>query len=195
VLPSEGLSKGFCTDDLWTPAAGRLPAGPVLAAIAQRVGAAWGMDDLHRRAVIGYNDRLRTTLGRALLDEGRIELNPRLLMAHPVELVPTLAHELAHLAVKRRYGRVRPHGVEFRAFMRALNLSAEATHRLATGSLRRRRRRYLYLHRCADCGYSFIARRVYRNYYCTACGPGMTWDIFRAPATAEGRKRLEALGR
>jgi len=188
--------RRFCVDDLWTPSAARLPDGSVLQAIAQRVGRAWGLARLHRRAVIGYNDRLRTTLGRAVLDAGRVELNPRLLMSHPAELVPTLAHELAHLAVfwrYGRYGRVSPHGTEFRAFMRSLNLSAAATHQLETGPLRRWRRRYLYLHRCADCGTGFIARRVYRGYYCTACGPDSTWDVFRGPDTPGGRRRLQAL--
>lgn len=182
----------FSVDDLWTPEL-PLPGRPVLAAIAARAGAAWECPDLHRRVRIGYNARLRTTLGRALLDEGCVELNPRLLREHPAELVGTLVHELAHLVVCRRYGRGGSHGLHFRTLMAAVRLSPAATHKLPTAHLRRRRRRLLYLHRCSDCGYSFIARSVRRNYYCLACGPEMTWNIVRAPSTTAGRKHLKDL--
>jgi len=87
-----------------------------------------------------------------------------------------------------RYGGVAPHGRHFRTLMRAVNMSAETTHNLKVR--RRRRRKYVYLHRCSDCGYSFVARTIQRNYYCLACGPDMSWNIFRAPNTADGRRRL-----
>jgi SprT protein len=182
------------TDDLWRPEQG-LPARPVLDAIAHRCLTFWGAQCLAPRLRVAYNPRLRSTLGRALLEEARVELNPRLLMAHPEELVGTLAHELAHLVVHDRYGVVAPHGSHFRALMRALGLSDQATHRLDVSLVRRRRRRYLYLHRCSDCGRSFIARSIRRGYYCIACGPGMRWDIFRAPATPQGRQALDRLER
>ena len=181
--------RQFCVDDLWQPPQ-PLPPRKTLLAIAARCGAAWDMPDLAAAVTLAYNPRLRTTLGRAWLDERRVELNPRLLRDHPHELVPTLAHELAHVAVHLRYGRVPPHGRHFRTLMRAVNLSARATHCLPTAALRRRRKRYLYLHRCGDCGYSFVARGIRRNIYCRACGPDMSWAVFRAPDSHEGRKRL-----
>ena len=79
--------------------------------------------------------------------------------------------------------------MQFRTLMRALNLSAKATHDLPAATVKYGRRRYLYLHRC-QCGYSFVARRTCRNYYCAACGPKMTWDVFRVPDTPQGRKML-----
>jgi SprT protein len=82
---------------------------------------------------------MRTTLGQARLEEGCVELNPRLLMEHPEELVETLVHELAHLVVYWRYGKVRPHGREFFTLMRAVNLSGKATHTLNVDHLRRKR--------------------------------------------------------
>ena len=174
----------FTVDDLWTPDR-PLPGRGVLLAIAARAGEAWECSELTARVRVGYNGRLRTTLGRAVLDDLRVELNPRLLHDHPAELVPTLVHELAHLVVHERYGRVASHGRHFRTLMAAVRLSAAATHKLPTAHLKRRRRRYLYLHRCSDCGYSFIARSVRRNYYCIACGPEMTWDIIRAPSSKD----------
>lgn len=180
----------FCVDDLWTPRM-PLPGKSVLRAIAARCGAAWEMPDLAQRVRIGYNPRLRTTLGRAVLDGRQVELNARLLRDHPAELIPTLVHELAHLVVHMRYGPVRPHGRHFRTLMRAVNVSAGATHDLPVRHLGRRRGRYLYLHRCTGCGYHFVARSVRRNDYCIACGPDMSWDIFRAPNTPQGRALLQ----
>jgi len=81
--------------------------------------------------------------------------------------------------------------MHFRALMRAVNLPAAATHSLPAKHLKRRRRRYLYLHRCSDCGVMFIARKVRSDCCCRRCGPEMSWNILRTPATAEGRRRLE----
>jgi len=181
-------------DDLWTPAQ-TLPSGAVLMEMARRCGRAWEMDDLDRRVRIIYSARLRTTLGRAHLEKGLVELNIRLLREHPAELVATVVHELAHVAVYLRYGRVAPHGLEFHALMRAVNHSAKATHRLSVQHLRRRRGRYLYLHRCPTCGQTFIARRVRRDCFCRSCGPPTRWNVLRAAATQEGLQLLRSHGR
>lgn len=179
--------------EIWTPDQ-PLPVRPVLRRLALRCGECWDAAALLRTAKVGYNPRLRTTLGRAILQAMRVELNPHLLRDHPEELVPTLAHELAHLVVYRRYGKAAPHGREFRTLMARLGLSGQATHALNVEHVRRRRRsKYLYLHRCSDCGYSFVARRPRRNCYCTACGPEMTWDVFRLPNSAAGRTLLKRL--
>jgi len=179
-------------DDLWTPDQ-PLPTRSVLAAVAGRCGELWQEPDLAHRVRIGYNPRLRTTLGRAKLEQRQVELNPQLLREHPGELLATLVHELAHVVVYQRYGPVPPHGRHFRVLMSAAGLSGKATHDLPVQHLRRRRQRYLYLHRCDGCGYRFTARRVRRGYYCTACGPGMNWDIVRVPNTEQGRRMLQAV--
>jgi len=180
----------FITDDIWTPRQ-PLPGPGVLREIASRLGAAWEAPELAEQVRIVYNPRLRTTLGRAMLDDRRVELNTRLLHEHPDQLVPLLAHELAHVVVHARYGRVPAHGRHFRTLMRAVNMSPRATHDLPV-KRRRRRGRYLYLHRCSDCGYSFVARSVRRGYYCIACGPDMSWDVFRSANTPRGRQALAA---
>jgi SprT protein len=179
---------------IWTPEK-PLPTRPVLRELTRCCSHHWGAEALLKKASVVYNPRLRTTLGRAILQAMRVELNPHLLNDHPGELVPTLAHELAHLVVYRRHGRVAPHGQQFRHLMAQVGLSAQATHELNVEHVRRRRRRkYLYLHRCSDCGYSFVARRPRRNCYCKACGPEMSWDVFRAPNTAAGQTLLKRLG-
>ena len=183
---------GLRFDDLWTPAQ-PLPARGVLQEMTRRCGRVWGIPGLADRVRVGYNARLRTTAGRALLEDARVELNTRLLRENPTHLVPTLIHELAHLAVHLRYGRVQPHGRHWRTFMAAAGHNPRATHALPTAHLKRRRNRYLYLHRCSDCGQTFLARRVRRDLYCRTCGPEMTWDVFRAPATPAGKELLEEL--
>ncbi len=186
-------SSRFVAGDLWSPGQ-PLPGGRALGELASRVLTAWEMPDLLSRVRIGYNGRLRTTLGRALLDEHRVELNPHLLRNHPEELIPTLAHELAHLAVHLRYGRSAPsHGLEFRTLMRALNLSGRATHDLPVGHLRQKRRRYLYVHRCDTCGVQVVARRVLRNRICAHCGPRMQWNILRVPNTPAGQEMVREM--
>ncbi len=115
--------------DIWRP--GRsLPTKKTLHAIAGRVLALWRQKRLLRRLQICYNPRLFSTIGRAILEKYRIELNPLLLLEHPRQLIPTLIHELAHIAVFDRYGHVPLHGEEFRALMQSLNLSPQATHDL-----------------------------------------------------------------
>lgn len=190
------MDATHCTDvtaDLWTPET-PLPTRTLLRKLSGRILAAWDADDLATRVKVGYHPRLRTTLGRACYTDFRVELNPRLLGEHPGELIPTLAHELAHLVVFTRFGReARPHGREFRLLLRRLGLSDEARHDLPVAHLRRPRGKYLYLHRCCDCGSSFVARSLRRQYYCTTCGPGMEWDVFRVPNNEAGRKLLQRL--
>lgn len=186
-------SSRFVSGDLWSPDE-PLPGGRALNELAARILTAWEMPHLIGPVRIGYNARLRTTLGRALLDEHRVELNPHLLRDHPGELIPTLAHELAHLAVHLRYGRAAAsHGLEFRTLMRALDLSGRATHDLPVGHLRQGRRRYLYVHRCDTCGVQVVARRVLRNRICARCGPAMQWNVLRVPNTPGGRAMVKEL--
>jgi hypothetical protein len=131
-------AREFDVSDLWNPRQS-LPTGGTLRKMAARCGRFWDCPDLARRAAIGYNPRMRTSLGQAHLEQGCIQLNPRLLVEHPEELVETLVHELAHLVVYWRYGPVRPHGREFFTLMRAVNLSGKATHALNVDHLRRPR--------------------------------------------------------
>ncbi len=191
-MKTSAISDALDVSDLWRPG-DSLPSGPTLHSIAERCGRLWGMGDLADQVAIVYNPRLRTTLGRAMLDDNRVELNIRLLQAYPDELLATLVHELAHLLVRMRYGSAAAHGREFKALMDAAGMSAAATHKLDTGRLGLRRRRYAYLHRCGDCGMMFIARKPRRDCYCRACGPKMSWTIFRAPATTAGRKKLKEI--
>ncbi len=180
------------TDAIWNPTL-PLPARDSLRQLTDRIGLSWGIKNLHRKVQVVYNLKLSTTLGRAILNSGVVELNPRLLNKHPNEMIPTLVHELAHIVVYRRFGRAAPHGKHFKALMGALNLSPKSMHSLPVGHLRRKRKKYLYLHCCSECKYRFVARSYRRNYYCVACGPSMKWDVYRAPNTSAGQKLIKRL--
>lgn len=102
----------------------------------------WGVIDLRAAIEIRWNPRLRTTVGRALLDDMVLELNPRLLARHPGEVRPVLVHEAAHLVVRRLHGpRAAAHGPAWKALMRRAGESTRATHDLDVAGLRQRRRR------------------------------------------------------
>lgn len=123
------------------------PPGQVDEVIAESLRL-WQAEDLAPRLRWCWNPRLRTTIGRALLEEDMLELNPLLLGRHPQEMRGVVIHELAHLVVTARHGlRVAPHGAAWKALMRSAGESTRATHDLdvdglrATPSRRRRRRR------------------------------------------------------
>ena len=99
--------------------------------VMQRCGRLWETEDLHTWVSVAFNGRLSSTLGRAFLDECRIELNPELLGRLSEHFKPTLIHELAHLVVRRRYGaKVKAHGLEFRILMAAAGCDTGATVKL-----------------------------------------------------------------
>jgi len=106
----------------------------------------WNTQELQERITWRWNSRLRTTIGRAMLDDMVLELNPLLLGRNPEEMRGVVVHELAHLVTTNRYGfRVPPHGNEWKSLMRAAGESTRATHSLNVDGLRakpsRRRRR------------------------------------------------------
>lgn len=171
-----------------------LPARALLHELAGVFLHAWQADSLAKTLRLAYNPKMRTTLGRAILNDQRIELNPRLLLDHPGQLLGTLGHELAHLVIWDRFGKnAQPHGREFRTLMRQVHLAEKATHNLPVEHLRRKRKAYLYLHRCSLCSYQFAARKARRNTYCRQCGPEMTWDIFRLPNTPAGQRMMKRM--
>ncbi len=80
-----------------------------------------------------------TAAGTARLESYEIRLNPVLMMenqqAFIEEVVP---HELAHLLVWKHFGRVAPHGKEWKWMMEAvLGVPARRTHQFELESVRR----------------------------------------------------------
>lgn len=150
-----------------------------------------------------WNARLTTTAGRAFLQRGQIELNPRLLARAPDRLPAVLAHETAHLAVFRLFGpNIPAHGRHWRSMMRLAGHPPDVTHDIPVHGLRRpggtarparaTRRRYFYLRVCDGCGARAIDTAV-RYGRCHGCAARDRYLVIRAPATAAGRRALEGL--
>ncbi len=78
-----------------------------------------------------------TTAGSAWLQTWEIRLNPILCLENPhAYLEHVIPHELAHLLVWRKFGRVAPHGAQWRWMMeQVFGVKAERTHNFATGSV------------------------------------------------------------
>lgn len=120
--------------------------------------------------VAGWNTRMRTTAGVALLHRREVWLNPALREVSAGEVERTLRHELAHLLAAFRHGRRRlaPHGPEWSEACRDLGIAGEErTHRLPFQGRRLKRR---YLLRCPGCGGSHERVRVpHGRIACLAC--------------------------
>ncbi|WP_312311210.1 SprT family zinc-dependent metalloprotease [Atlantibacter sp.] len=115
-----------------------------------------------------------TAAGTAWLERYEIRLNPTLLQenvqAFTDEVVP---HELAHLLVWKHFGRVAPHGKEWKWMMESvLGIPARRTHQFALDSLARS----TFPYRCGCQRHQLTVRRHNRvlrgetQYRCVHCG-------------------------
>ncbi len=126
-------------------------------------------ETLAARLQVEWNDRMRTTVGRADFQRSLILLNPALQKFGPVEIDRTLRHELAHLLAHfRSRRRILPHGWEWRKACSDLGIPGErAGHTLPLVG-RALRRRFVY--RCSSCQRRFPrVRRIRRVIACLAC--------------------------
>jgi SprT protein len=119
---------------------------------------------------VGWNSRLRTTAGIAVLSSREVWLNPSLRALEPAETERTLRHELAHLLARHRHPHrhLEAHGAEWSQACRDLGIPGEQrTHRLPFRSRRQRRR---FVLRCPACGFQHErVRRPGRPLACLAC--------------------------
>jgi len=149
------------------------PLSPEAISSAHRWLHLWHTPDLATRTTVEWSPRLTRSLGRCYPQRHLIRIASYLESAEPALLEEVLCHELAHLAARERHGdRIRPHGPEWKALMRAagyepktrLPVPAELAPRSA-----RPRPRYLYIHRCPVCQISRAARRTVRRWRCAVC--------------------------
>ncbi|MCW2477934.1 SprT family zinc-dependent metalloprotease [Candidatus Symbiopectobacterium sp. NZEC135] len=128
---------------------------------------------------VSYQQR-GATAGTAWLQQWEIRLNPVLLLENQQAFIDEVVpHELAHLLVYARFGRVAPHGKEWRWMMeQILQTPAKRTHRFATASVQGK----TYPYRCACQQHQLSVRRHYRaqrgdaTYRCLKCGKPLQFD-------------------
>lgn len=104
------------------------------------------MEELRRCARIIRNDTWITSLkvyvrydlrGKAAgiaYGTSLIILNGDMLIENPPEIEPTAAHELAHIVVNLMHPEAKPHGLEWKAWMRAFNHEPQRTHSMNIAS-------------------------------------------------------------
>jgi SprT protein len=141
-------------------------------------------EHLSQNLVVGWNSRMRTTAGIAVLARDEIWLNPALREVPGDEVGRTLLHELAHLLARHRHPhrRIDPHGPEWREACRDLGIAGESrTHALPFYGRCLRRR---FVLRCPACGrHHERVRKPKRPLACLHCcraqNGGLYDDRFR----------------
>lgn len=115
-----------------------------------------------------------TSAGTAWLQAWEIRLNPVLLLENQHSFIDEVVpHELAHLLVFRRFGRVAPHGREWRWMMETvLHVSANRTHQFEISSVQSK----TFPYQCSCQRHQLTVRRHNRvlrgdsEYRCRHCG-------------------------
>src|SRR5699024_10015094 len=114
-----------------------------------------------------------------------IRINAALLQSHLREMLDvTVPHEVAHVAIHRRYNRgrvrVRPHGPEWKALMQAFGVSDETCHHLPV-TPSRQLRGVRYACGCDEPAWlTSIRHRRAQNgtvYRCRRCGERLTYRV------------------
>lgn len=123
--------------------------------------------------VLVYQQR-GTSAGTAWLEKNEIRLNPVLLLENQQAFIDEVVpHELAHLLVWKHFGRVAPHGKEWKWMMESvLGVPALRTHRFKLDSVRKN----TFPYRCQCQQHQLTVRRHNRvmrgeaTYRCVRCG-------------------------
>lgn len=134
---------------------------------------------------ITYQQR-GTSAGTAWLERWEIRLNPQLLLENQQTFIDeVIPHELAHLLVFRQFGRVAPHGREWRWMMsHVLQTPARRTHEFDLTVVRPN----TFPYRCGCQQHALTVRRHNRvlrgeaQYRCRRCG-----DLLQPETTTAGR--------
>lgn len=128
----------------------------------------WGIPELADSIETRFNNRLRTTLGRAYVRSRNVQLNPLLLHSDIKLLDEVLCHELAHIVVYVRFGRrAKPHGSEWASLMRQAGFTPRA--RINIEEERIPVIIKTYEHLCPVCQITRYARRPVYRWRCMRC--------------------------
>ncbi len=157
----------------------------------------WESPGLEDSVGVEISRRMRRALGLTHPERRVIRIAHCLLEAPAAAFAEVLCHEAAHVVVFERHRRrVRPHGREWGALMKAVGYAPRT--RVDPRELgipwappaprALRRSKQVYEHRCADCGMVRHARRAVPQWRCARCydaGRGGRLEIRRRPAPGE----------
>ena len=135
----------------------------------------WKVEGLRDRVKIEISTRLRTTLGRCLINENIIRLHSILVNKAFYDLFEeVLCHEVAHTAVSAMYGpECRAHGQEWRQLVNKAGFKPRTSiaDRRLDEVLRRpaHRNKVVYEHRCRLCNSVWTAYRPMSRWRCAIC--------------------------
>jgi len=130
-----------------------------------------GLGRLAEKLTVSWNSRMRTAAGRAFLQTGQIELNPKLQKlsdaVREAEIASTFFHELAHLIsyARAKGKKIPPHGEEWKQACRDLGIPDEDRCHSLDFEARKIRRKFAYT--CPHC--SSVIERVRRLKKHVAC--------------------------
>jgi SprT protein len=118
--------------------------------------------------------------------------NDELLDRYGDEFVRTIVpHEVAHVVTWAVFGRVKPHGPEWRDVMRFFGAPPRVTHEFETTPARVMRR---FRYRCACPDPHLMTKRAHlrirrgtAEYRCRRCGEALVWVESRQPGRGPGR--------
>ncbi|MBK9410115.1 MAG: SprT-like domain-containing protein [Gemmatimonadetes bacterium] len=125
-----------------------------------------------RDVEIRFSPRLKRALGRWYPGTAKISLHHALQSADRALLAEVVGHELAHLVARARFGRVRPHGAEWRTLMTQAGLDPRTSMPLPATAVQRpapRKATTSYHHRCPVCQSQRTARRPVSRWRCAEC--------------------------
>jgi predicted SprT family Zn-dependent metalloprotease len=133
----------------------------------------WRIPELRDVGKLQFNPRLTRTVARWVLATRCIEVGPRFFESNRNQTA-ILCHEYAHAAAMLRFGTaVRPHGPEWRHFVRAAGFKPVTRHRGMPAATRppsqRRVRPVRFEHRCLICHSVRFSPRQMTSWRCAQC--------------------------
>lgn len=145
----------------------------------------WRAPSLTARVQVDFSPRLRRSLGRTRPHSGQIRLHARLAGAPRPLRLQVLCHEVAHVAVRLRFGaRSKPHGPEWRSliaaagFVPATTLAIPGFPTPSARAVPRVRSRY----RCPVCQSIYWHNQRRRQLTCAHCAAtGLTIRLLPHP--------------
>ena len=152
-----------------------------LGSLGSRFFRLWGLKE---KALPGscISTRLRRSLGTCNLESNEIRLHPTLLDSQKDLLEEVYCHELAHLAVFKKYGlSVRPHGPEWQALVREAGYEPNVRLKATIGGSRNpdsSSPKLNYRHYCPVCQTTRSSRRPQPRWRCAECvEAGLSGDM------------------